>query len=124
MIKIEFPNLQKVLRALATAPKQTRDAVNRAIRRSIYKVQNTALPLTPIDTGALRRSLSAGTSFRDFYGEIYPYMEYAIYVHEGTYKMRARPFLKTAMDRDYSEVKRIFESELGTGLDNIVKEAR
>ena len=96
MIKIEFPNLQKVLRALATAPKQTRDAVNRAIRRSIYKVQNTALPLTPIDTGALRRSLSAGTSFRDFYGEIYPYMEYAIYVHEGTYKMRARPFLKTA----------------------------
>jgi HK97 gp10 family phage protein len=51
-------------------------------------------------------------------------MEYAIYVHEGTYKMRARPFLKTAMDRDYSEVKRIFEAELGTGLDNIAKEAR
>lgn len=124
MIKYEIPNLGKALKALAKSPVRFRDSANRAIRRSIYVIQATAIPLTPIDTGALRQSEIKGTSFRDFYGEIFPNIEYAIFVHEGTYKMRARPFLKNAMDIESGNIERIFGEELEKSLEEIVKEAR
>lgn len=123
MITIEYKNINNVLRALAKSPKYMRDHINDAIKRSIYKIQYTAIPLTPVDTGALRGSEEKGVEFRDFYGHIFPDIEYATYVHEGTSRMTSRPFLKDAMDQEAGEVKRIFEEEIGKSLTAIAKDA-
>jgi hypothetical protein len=120
-INIEIPNLPRVLHALRQAPGETRRGVNRAIRRSVYTVQRTAIPITPIDTGALRRSEETGVSFRDFYGELFPNIEYAYWVHEGTRYMRARPFLSNAVESAHTTIRSIFEEELGEVLARIAK---
>lgn len=135
-MKIE--GLDKLLQSLSKAPSDIRNAANSAIRRSIYTVHNTALPNVPVGNpskwkskppkgyvgGALRRSFVSGVSFKDFYGEIWPNIEYAIYVHEGTYRMTSRPFLKNAMDSVQDEVKGIFEDELNKAMSTIANRTK
>lgn len=46
---------------------------------------------SPIDTGRLRASIV--TDIGNMQAKIGPHVDYAIYVHEGTRYMKARPFL-------------------------------
>lgn len=69
--------IRRIPRLFARGGRRARQEVARAVRKE-------ALPLTPIDTGALRRSAKV-TSTRDSttvsYGDDDVY--YAVYVHEG-----------------------------------------
>ena len=56
-----------------------------------------------IDHRAEERSVSVGTN-----------VEYAIYVHYGTYKMEANPFLKNAFERNMDQIRQYILNELQT----------
>jgi len=43
-------------------------------------------------------------------------VEYAIYVHEGTYKMTGRPFIKEAVLNYQGDYRKIIEQALGEGF--------
>lgn len=73
------------------------------VRKSAYEIQQTAKVLAPVDTGALRSSITV-----DFVGdgrggsmeaEIGPTVDYGVFQEFGTSKMAPQPYLGPALDR-------------------------
>lgn len=66
------------------------------------RVQNAARQRAPVDTGRLRSSIATtrpeARGNRTLVVRIGSNVRYAIYVHEGTRYMRARPFLREAVN--------------------------
>lgn len=76
-------------------PQNVSDVINNGINNVIKQAD----PNTPVKTGALKANKSIlYASAGKPQGFIYWNQEYAIYVHEGTYKMAARPFAQDAVD--------------------------
>jgi HK97 gp10 family phage protein len=69
-----------------------------------------------IDTGYLRNSIDNKVSLQDKKVSIGTNTDYSIYVHEGTRKMRARPFLKDAIYENIENIQRLAEQEITRGL--------
>jgi HK97 gp10 family phage protein len=64
------------------------------INRLAAGVERYAKQLTPVDTGRLRASIFYSPANSFLQAVVSTNTEYAIYVHEGTKYMRARPFMK------------------------------
>lgn len=119
-IEVKISNLAQIKRAFGKAPQLTTKYVNAAIRLSIFQIESDSKRNTPVDTGYLRSSHQS--AFRDLYGELMPKAYYAIYVHEGTYKMRARPFLLNAVKSNESYVQEQFTKGMQQVFDQIGSE--
>lgn len=72
------------------------DIVERELTDSASDIEKQAKNITPVDTGRLRASIKADV--RGLEANIGTDVEYARFVHDGTYKMEARPFLFSAAD--------------------------
>jgi len=72
----------------------------------------------PFDTGMLRRSITSMVSSDDktISGAVGTNVEYAVYVHEGTSKMQARPFITDAIRAKRGEIEDIMKKYGGDGL--------
>ena len=121
-IRVEIKNLKQIREALAKSPRIVSEYMNRAIRASIFEIERATIPITPVDTGRLRGSFER--SFGLLRGEIYPTVDYAIYVHEGTRYMAARPYLAQGVETANQDIQRHFEQELENALEAIAREAR
>lgn len=119
-IEVKITNLNEIRRAFSKAPQLTTKYVNAAIQISLFKIETDSKRETPVDTGYLRSSHQ--TMFRDLYGELEPKAKYAIYVHEGTYKMRARPFLYNAVVSNEKFVQDQFTKGMQKVFDQIGSE--
>lgn len=91
-----------------------RSKLRNAITEYALAVEREAKLRTPVDTGRLRASI--GTSL-GLGAEIQAFVStntnYAVYVHQGTKFMRARPFFVWAVDRvRTSELAGIIREEL------------
>jgi HK97 gp10 family phage protein len=83
--------MQRVLSTIETGTEVALDAVSEATLADAK--QNC-----PVDTGKLERSLEIEKErLRRLIGTN---VDYSIYVHEGTYKMKGRPFLTNAFEAD------------------------
>lgn len=74
------------------------EIVQAELTKTAYKIEANAKRNCPIDTGNLRRSIT--TDIGDMEVDVGSNCEYASYVHDGTYKMAARPFLEEAADTE------------------------
>ena len=113
-IKLEVKGVKETLAQIDLRNKKVRQAVQEQVNKSALNIQREAKKRCPVDTGALRNSITV-----DFYGimsaEIGPHMPYAPYVEFGTRKMAAKPYLFPA----YEQEKPHFEK----GIAAAVKEA-
>lgn len=65
------------------------------IRKIAFSVERFSKQLTPVDTGRLRSSITVDMmQVPEIGATIAPHTDYAIFVHEGTRYMRARPFMQ------------------------------
>jgi len=64
------------------------------VNRLAATVERFAKQLTPVRTGRLRGSINFTPASLFPRVEVGPHTGYAVYVHEGTKYMRARPFMK------------------------------
>lgn len=69
-----------------------RDEINKILLR----IESYSKQLTPVDTGRLRASEATSLFTTELGGMVSTDVNYAIYVHEGTRKMKARPFMEAA----------------------------
>ena len=82
-------------------------AVDEIERRVAHRVLDIAETLVPVDTGELRDSgdiQKQGDGYDVFYSA-----GHAVFVHNGTRRMPARPFLTHAVNRAEPEFKQEFE---------------
>lgn len=141
-IKIEIKNLKAIKAAFSASPSLMTRQLNLAIRRSIIGIQGKATENAPIRDGGLRASIVRGASFSNLKGTLWPNIEYAYYVHEGTgiyvghkpylanipdvgYRwmkgMKPRPFLRKAVETEDAQVQRNFVNAVQNTLDEIGK---
>jgi len=95
----EIRALSRDLRALGPA---ARKRAGDAVVKAVADTKRDAQILAPVDTGALRSSIT-GTTTRTIdgaVGEVGPTVEYGIYVELGTSTQPGQPFLGPAFDRN------------------------
>lgn len=106
----EIKGLDKFKRVLSQSPQIAAPIFGEAIKKSMIEIQRQSVPLTPVDTGRLRGSYRI--EFKPAVGAVIPDTEYAVYVHEGTWKMNARPFLAKGLKAAKSQIKKYFEEAI------------
>lgn len=114
--KITAPELEKVAGKWKQRPKILLAAMTDALEASGFLAEaaaKTALTVGPtraIRTGFLRASTGMHEFLPlQFTAKIYPTAPYAIYVHEGTQHMPARPFMKEAIRTATPDIRQRFK---------------
>lgn len=78
------------------------DIVERELQESASIIEKEAKYNAPVDTGRLRASIKADV--KGLEANIGTDVEYAHFVHDGTYKMPARPFLESAAEAELEDI--------------------
>lgn len=90
------------------------------VKKTAYDVERDAKTFAPVDTGALRNSISTDlfdlSSITSISAEIGPTVEYGLYVEEGTSTQGPAAYMGPALDRHAA----IFEQALGQIVDGIL----
>ena len=77
--------------------------VQRELTDTASNIEKEAKAITPVDTGRLKRSIAA--EVKGLEANIGTDVEYAHFVHDGTYKMAARPFLESAANKELEGIE-------------------
>lgn len=96
-------NARKVARAFAKAPNELKKRIGVAISKSAFLIERESKVVAPKDTGHMSRSIS--TSIKPLSAIIGPHVNYAIFVHEGTRFMKARPFMEWGIDSSLARIE-------------------
>lgn len=105
-IAIKITNLRQIKAAFNKSPALMTRELNIAIRKSLLTIQGKSMTNTPVLTGRLRASHRA--LFGNLKGEVGTNTDYDIFVHEGTKFMRARPYLRNAVEASNEDVNKFF----------------
>lgn len=84
------PDISKMVKAMNLST-----FMRAEVNRLAASVERYAKQLTPVDTGRLRASISFSPATLWLTSVVSTHTNYAIFVHEGTRYMRARPFMET-----------------------------
>ena len=77
--------------------------VQQELNKSANQIKKQAKINCPVDTGRLKNSIE--TDIGDLEVDIGTSCEYAGYVHDGTYRMAARPFLDSAAETVLDDIE-------------------
>lgn len=102
MVQLKVKGVEKILRKLKkiekTMPQEVQEGMYRLTSKAAEETRRQ-MPGWIWDTGNLAGSIDnmVKWEFGSVVGYVFTPVEYGIYVHFGTYKMKARPFMNTAM---------------------------
>ena len=83
-INITIKNLPQIKAAFNKAPALMSRNLNTAIKKTVIHISGKAAENAPVDTSRLRSSILTGITYGNLKGTIFPNVNYAYYVHEGT----------------------------------------
>jgi len=112
-------NVKDVLKGLDIMQEDFAKAISDSLAKSALLVEGQSKINSPVDTGRMRSSIT--TEIQPLKATIMPMVNYAVYVHEGTKFMKARPFMKDALDQKEGAIADIFERELNKAVDKFNK---
>jgi HK97 gp10 family phage protein len=79
------------------------NAIQEELEASAYQIEKQGKANCPVDTGRLRNSIKADVDGLE--ANIGTDVYYASFVHDGTYKMEARPFLESAAETVLDDIE-------------------
>jgi HK97 gp10 family phage protein len=112
-------DIRELTRGLDMLGENFKSAIGSAIRKSALLIEGQSKINSPVDTGRMRSSIFS--DIEPMKATIMPTVDYAVYVHEGTKYMKARPFLRDAVKQKEGDMVEVFEKELGKAVDNFNK---
>jgi len=121
-IHVQIKNLDEIRAAFLKSPLKMTKNLNIAIAKSVTGIEKDSRINTPRDTGTLMRSHRS--KLTNLKGEVSTNTEYDVFVHEGTRFMKARPYLKRAVDSNAESVSNEFEYAVQKTLDEIARDIR
>lgn len=95
-------------------PSKVARAIDIGLQKAAFIIEGKSKELAPVDTGRLRASIF--TSLSPLQATIGPYVNYAIYVHQGTRYMKARPFMADAAREKENEIIGVINDEIAKVL--------
>ena len=100
------------------ASREVMPKAREAMKKALGDIATGAKNRAPVDTGALRNSITTQTQGNRDYarGEVGPTVNYGGYVERGTFRMSAQPYLRPATDA----VLPGYEQALGQITDGIL----
>jgi len=110
-ITIDYPVLKLWLHA---APEKMRKGIQNITRKVALLAERYSKQNTPVDTGRLRSSISS--TIRPMSATISTHTNYARFVHDGTRRMRPRPFMADAEKQVATMIDDIIAEEVGNAL--------
>lgn len=127
-VKIHIANLDKFYDAVRRGPRTIAQHLDRAVQEAgqvfagaTKENIRTGLDMwkPPIDTGYMWNHIF--TNIFPLKAEITATADYAIYVHEGTTSMQARPFFAITAHHEEGNISKIFERELDKAMQEIAR---
>ena len=86
--------------------RHTQKQAEKMVRSATLAVEQQAKQLAPVDTRALRGSITHRVS--GLQGEVGTSIEYGPYVEYGTYRMAAQPYLRPALDSVAKQLRNLW----------------
>lgn len=114
MIEIRIKGLDELINKFGYIPSKMRDELDKAIKKSAYLVESFSKPVTPVKTGRLRASIRS--EFKPLEARVGPHTDYAFFVHEGTRRMKPRPFMKWGAEKATSKILGVFQDAVKRAL--------
>jgi hypothetical protein len=128
-MEVQIIGLESLERAIKRNPEKVKDEVGKFIVRAtaLYKQSIIRSPWrlggsgggSPVATGNLRDTHE--TNIGTWQAYIRPNAKYAPYIHEGTSRMEARPWLEHAMESKKSEIERLQDGLLKEIVGDLAK---
>ena len=133
-VNIEIKNSSRILNAFRQAPQIMASKLQEAILKvGVFTVGEVKKTITagidmwkpPILTGAMRQGINVmQTMPLKVIITPSPITPYAIYVHEGTYKMKARPFFEITAKHSQEDIEKFFNQALNNAVQEIASKAK
>ncbi len=94
-------------------------AVRQSVEEACRMIQERAQALCPVDTGALRASITVEVEDlpKTVRGNVGPHEDYAAHVEFGTGKMKAQPYMRPAFDEVRPKVLDVFKGHIGAAIE-------
>lgn len=109
-VTIRIDQGKNLAAAFAAYPELVAPLLRDASSKSAFTVEGRAKKLSPVDTGRMRASIATSLGVRDrgITSIVQTNVFYAIFVHEGTKRMRGRPFMKQAADASVADIQKFY----------------
>jgi len=120
MTKLEFnPSLKSVQRKMIVVPTVINNDLPKGLKKAAFIVEGESKKLTPVDTGRLRSSIY--TTVKTMSAIVQPKTNYALFVHEGTRRMKPRKFMTEGLERSETRIARIFKGQIKKSISTVFK---
>lgn len=103
MIQISVRGVMSAINAVKQKARIGEERLSQVIAESALNIQREAKHIAPIRTGNLRNSIQAEIEKEKAY--VKAYAPYAHYVEYGTSKMRARPYMRPAVEKEKARLR-------------------
>jgi HK97 gp10 family phage protein len=115
---IEIKGLDSLMRKLSTMGGNVLDALEKSVKQTAVIAQGDARTNAPVDTGALKGSISTEHERKSdsATSKVYTNVEYGLYQELGTINMAAHPFMLPAAKANESTFERLAKSELQSAI--------
>ncbi len=122
-INIQIEGAKELAQKWGAMSEDLKALAHDAFSKAGYVVEEQSKKLTPVDTGRLRGSINTSsrlTMKNEPHIVISPHTNYAVFVHEGTRFMPARPY----MTQGYKNSERKIKSIMNKLLKDIVQKMK
>lgn len=125
-IRVEIKNLQQIRTAFARFPETIAPYLRKASMKSAFLIERRAKELSPVDTGRMRGSIatSLGVLNKGISSVVQTNVFYAVWVHEGTRRLRGRPFMKQAAEQNRQNIQNIYDDEVKNAMQEVADMAK
>jgi HK97 gp10 family phage protein len=110
--KVSSPELAERVKYMQEAPEAINWNIKDIFKMVLGNIERQAKHNAPVAAymgGTLRADIKTNFNESRMEGVIYNTVEYSTYVHEGTYKMRARPYILDAIKNEKPKIDREFQ---------------
>lgn len=114
-LNVKIENEKEVMEELKKYPELINKNLITYIKLALIGIQRNAKMIAPVDTGRLRADIRTDLRIQsnEVKGVIFNNVHYALFVHEGTSRMRARPYFKQAIEGGSRiELERVLRRDL------------
>ena len=120
---VEIKGLDSLMRKLDRMGGNVLDALDKAVRETALVAQGDARQNAPVDTGALKGSISTefDRNAESSTGTVYTNIEYGLYQEMGTVKMAAHPYMMPALNDNKSTFEYLAKRELNKAIRKAAK---